>query len=460
MAAKKITILFISDFGSTGFGTVGSELCARLAEMEIFNLHYQGWHATPEQIPRAAQNKITLHTTHFWNAADQFGKVSLDSLLERIRPEVVISLGDPWMVDHIEASKFRETFVWLSYTPIDRDVICLPWVSAMKKPDCLVLYSQFGKQVSDAQIPFRNSRVILHGVDRMVFKPWYPEGYTADSDHKELMSARKRLTLGAAFADKFIVGFVGRNQIRKGIPRAMKAFKAFNCKTWIERQDVNITNPATGEIAETHNAEVFCRDKQCFRCDICPAFQQREETEHAVFYLHTTRGDGKDPQDRPGIGWRIDELAHRLRLHGKIGMTPNLNALNGIPRAALAQIMNCFDVHLFLSHSEGFGLPIAETLACGVPTLVTNYSSMPELVSQGGGVCINVRDYETFVTWENEWASADIGHAADEVNKVFADEEYAKKMRQAATDNNYTPSWDDVALQFRKLILEAVNQQE
>jgi glycosyltransferase involved in cell wall biosynthesis len=240
----------------------------------------------------------------------------------------------------------------------------------------------------------------------------------------------------------------------------MKAFKAFNCKTWIERQEVNISDPKTGEVTETQNAEKFCRENQCFRCDICPAFQQREETATSVFYLHSTRGDGKDVHDRPGIGWRIDEIAHRLNLHGRVGMTPGITAVNGIPREALAQLMGCFDVHLFLSMSEGFGLPVAEGLACGVPTLATNYSSMPELVSNGGGVAIKVRDYETFITWENEVAHADIGHAADEVNKLFSDHEYAAQMRKDAAANDYVPDWNMVAKQFRKLILESVGQKE
>lgn len=459
MTSNKIKVVFMSDWGDTGFGTVGKELVSRLAEMEIFEMHYIGWHATPNDLAFAAANKIHLHTTQFWNPADQFGKHSFNPLIESIRPQIVITLGDPWMVDHVIACPLRDSFEWIAYIPIDRDVICVPWLTMMKKPDCLVLYSQFGKMVIDRQMPFRNPRVILHGVDRTVFKPWYPEGTSKETPHKELMKRRKQLTLGSGFADKFVVGFVGRNQIRKDIPRMMKAFKAFNCATWIERQDVVINDPDGGE-SKTVNANTFCRETQCFRCDLCPAFQQRPESENSVVYLHTTRGDGSDPQDRPGIGWRIDEIAYRLNLQGRVGMTPGLNALKGLPRAALAQVMNCFDVHCFLSHSEGFGLPIAETLSCGVPTLATNYSSMPELVAGGGGVAIDVRDYDTFVTWENEWANADVGHAADEINKIFIDDEYAAQMREAASKNSYVPDWHEVALQFRRLMLEAVGQQE
>ena len=457
--SKKIKLLFMSDWGDTGFGTVGKELCTRFAEMGVFEVHYLGWHANPNDVGQAAREGIGLHTTRFWDNEDQFGGKSFDATIQKINPDVVLTLGDPWMVDHVQSCTARDSFVWLAYIPIDRDVICLPWVNQMKKPDCLVLYSQFGMDVVNEQIPFRNPRLILHGVDKTTFKPWYPEG-TDESTPLPVVQRARKATLGQQFLDKFIVGFVGRNQIRKAIPQSFKAFKAFNCATWIERQDVTIRDPDTGEVQDKFTAEEFCKDKQCFRCDVCPAFQQRKETEDSVLYLHTTRGDGSNPQDRPGIGWRIDELGHRYNLQGRIAMTPNLDVLRGLPRIALAQVMQCFDVHLFLSHSEGYGLPIAETLSCGVPTLVTNYSSMPELVSKGGGVAIDVRAYDTFTTWENEWAIADVGHAADEVNKIFADPEHAARMRKEAAENDYTPDWHQVALQFRKLILEAVNQPE
>ena len=456
MQEQKIKILFMSDWCDTGFGTVSKEICARLADMEVFEVHVIGWHSQPANIPEAAANKIQLHTTQFWNAADQFGLHTYSAYVEKIRPQVVITLGDPWMVDHVSNDPLREDYTWIAYMPIDRDVISRSWRRMMKKPDVLVLYSEFGRQIVNESIPFRNARVILHGVDRMVFKPWYPEGTDEDTPHDELMEKRKEMTLGSNFSgNPFIVGWVGRNQVRKAMPRTIRAFKAFNCATWTDRQRVDVRGD-DGEIEKSYTAEEFCRTKQCFRCDICPAFQQREETLNSRIYLHTTRGNTDDGQDRPGIGWLVDELAERHKLHGRVGMTPGLRAIKGLPRAALAQIMNCFDVHLFLSHSEGFGLPIAESLACGVPTLVTDYSSMPELVEQGGGVKIRPIDFYTFTTYENELANADIGDAADEVNRIFEDQQYAVEMRRAAAANKYVPDWNQVAMQFRDLIMEAV----
>jgi len=49
----------------------------------------------------------------------------------------------------------------------------------------------------------------------------------------------------------------------------------------------------------------------------------------------------------------------------------------------LAQIMNTFDVLLEPSMAEGFGLPIVEAQACGIPVVTLNNTSMPELTFAG-----------------------------------------------------------------------------
>ena len=48
------------------------------------------------------------------------------------------------------------------------------------------------------------------------------------------------------------------------------------------------------------------------------------------------------------------------------------------------------DVLLFPSRLEGFGYAVAEAMACGVPVVASNTSSLPELVDDGetGRLCV------------------------------------------------------------------------
>ena len=56
---------------------------------------------------------------------------------------------------------------------------------------------------------------------------------------------------------------------------------------------------------------------------------------------------------------------------------------SGVDRNVLAALYNAGDVYLSTS-AEGFGLTIAEAMACGVPAVGIDYSSVPEVIGPGG----------------------------------------------------------------------------
>jgi glycosyltransferase involved in cell wall biosynthesis len=49
----------------------------------------------------------------------------------------------------------------------------------------------------------------------------------------------------------------------------------------------------------------------------------------------------------------------------------------------LANWYSCLDLYSGCSYAEGFGLPIVEAQSCGVPVVVTDFSSMPEVCGAG-----------------------------------------------------------------------------
>ena len=57
----------------------------------------------------------------------------------------------------------------------------------------------------------------------------------------------------------------------------------------------------------------------------------------------------------------------------------------------LAQIYTAADVLVNLSLEETFGLAVAEAMACGTPTIVTNSTACPEVVSPETGIVISPR---------------------------------------------------------------------
>ncbi len=75
-------------------------------------------------------------------------------------------------------------------------------------------------------------------------------------------------------------------------------------------------------------------------------------------------------------GQREDEVPLR---------SPQAVALGRVSRQELARAYNACHALLFPSRLEGFGLAVAEAMACGLPVVTSRVSSLPELVVDGRG---------------------------------------------------------------------------
>jgi glycosyltransferase involved in cell wall biosynthesis len=82
-----------------------------------------------------------------------------------------------------------------------------------------------------------------------------------------------------------------------------------------------------------------------------------------------------------GKGWLYQSFFDRLTALG----LPNVVKLTGfVTDEQLPALLNAAEVFAFPSHFEGFGLPPLEAMACGVPVVCSNASSLPEVVGDAG----------------------------------------------------------------------------
>ena len=82
-------------------------------------------------------------------------------------------------------------------------------------------------------------------------------------------------------------------------------------------------------------------------------------------------------------------VAPTLRAYQLQKLPPNLIYIGEQPpREMLPLYLNTFDVHCFPSivGEEAFGNAVLETMACGVPPVVTNFAGLPEVVGDAGSV--------------------------------------------------------------------------
>ena len=80
------------------------------------------------------------------------------------------------------------------------------------------------------------------------------------------------------------------------------------------------------------------------------------------------------------------DLSNRERLQNlakNVGLAPHEVVLTGfVTEEELVDLYNMAKLFVFPSLHEGFGLPALEAMACGIPTLVSNTSSLPEVVGR------------------------------------------------------------------------------
>lgn len=84
---------------------------------------------------------------------------------------------------------------------------------------------------------------------------------------------------------------------------------------------------------------------------------------------------------------------------------------------------------VYPSFIEGFGLPIAESLASGTPVITSNYGSMAEIAEGGGALLVDPRD---------------VGDLEERMRQVLTNDELYERLRREALARDFG-SWDDYA---------------
>jgi glycosyltransferase involved in cell wall biosynthesis len=118
----------------------------------------------------------------------------------------------------------------------------------------------------------------------------------------------------------------------------------------------------------------------------------------------------------PGVG--LTQMAHRLGISAAVSYPDHyMYDLGLISEEAMATWYNGLDVLSLCSYGEGFGLPLIEAQACGIPVITTDASAMNELC--GAGWVVGGTDF---------WAN---GHSA-----------WWKRPDVADIDNAYEAAWE------------------
>jgi glycosyltransferase involved in cell wall biosynthesis len=229
---------------------------------------------------------------------------------------------------------------------------------------------------------------------------WYYHGIEHDIFQQTGVRDDVRKTLG--WEDKFVITMVSTNVRRKQIPRLIEAFAKL--KYQYKQKDI-------------------------------------------VLYLHTVPF-----QNHWLEGWNLMEIARMFNVEKDVFFHPLMKERNAsVPvrsddagHPGLVEMYNASDLFVLPSQVEGFGLPIAEAMACGVPVMVTKYAAGWE-VAQPAGKGIPVKDWEIHKSG-TIYANVDTDLLAKSILKLKRNPKELERMRQRglqrATDFVWAPFED------------------
>jgi len=88
------------------------------------------------------------------------------------------------------------------------------------------------------------------------------------------------------------------------------------------------------------------------------------------------------------VGWKADEIMAEIRKGDPVGTILHTGY---VPDEDIPALYAAADAFVLPSLFEGFGMPAAEAMACGVPVITADNSSLPEIVD-GAGIMVEAMD--------------------------------------------------------------------
>ena len=202
---------------------------------------------------------------------------------------------------------------------------------SVNNADCIVTISKFSKEdiYKEYSTPKKKITIAYPGYDK--------EKFRVQSLEFRVGEVKKKYNVG----DNYLI-YIGTIQPRKNIIRLMEAFG----------------NAIHLEGVKTHLRGV----------------RERSKNELELVIVGKHKGEGKQ-------GWKYEDI---LKSPQKLGIESRVKFLGFVPTDELAFLISGATAFIQPSLYEGFGIPVAEAMACGVPVIVSDVSSLPEVVGQAG----------------------------------------------------------------------------
>jgi len=305
---------------TTGQGIVSRRICD--------GLHHRGWDLAclgvgqKHKYPPAEADQPPYI---IMPSDDDMGFAAMPFFLQNMKPDMLFIHGDLMMLSDwvTQVLKLRFMGQIVLYFSVDAIPIYHEWLSPVRVATRSACYTHCGAEEM-SRLTGRRVEGIHLGVDHDSFSPGDPQ-------------ARKELRQAIGWSDKYVAMYVARNTATKQLANLVRAMGLLRSK-------------GVGDI-------------------LC--------------YLHT------QPVNRRLIvgGWDLPREARQWGAEGAVVFPPGIDSDSldiplhsagpelesgaeenrGLAATGLVDRYRCADLYLHVSSCEGFGLPLVEAMACGLP---------------------------------------------------------------------------------------------
>lgn len=183
-----------------------------------------------------------------------------------------------------------------------------------------------------------------------------------------------------------------------------------------------------------------------------PMMRRREKLgRHAVPNAYWILNTKRRPRQ---VGYTNFELSQRFDIQQN-ALVLEHNANEGLEDEGLRDLYWCADAFLLLSKAEGYGLPVLEAMACGVPVVGTDCTGIRESLSPDRGYLV-APEYVHIDPYHNQYRRwADPVEAARHLSEIARKRPQAMIERALRHARDFT--WAKAGDVFEEALQEATN---